>query len=351
MHMVMPILSDVGAKETRARCATAMDAFAEAGVTTVVEMALDPETLEVMAQMRDADELSTRIVAHMIVHRTGDSVEELAGVAQAAEFKAQFDDDRLRVVGIKLITDGTVDGCTAALREPYTNGSNESPIWDAAALNPVVVGADAAGLQVAVHAIGDQAIGNALDAFELAKETNGTTSARHRIEHLEYATDEDIARLGQLGITASMQPVHADPTILENWSALMGPKRSERGFAWPLYIEAGAALALGTDTPTAPLEALPNMYLASTRRAPTDPTLAPHRPDWALPLEEALRHATSESAWAAFLENRTGSLQEGLAADIVVLTRDPLADGPAVLLETDVAVTIADGRVIHRRPH
>ena len=233
MHMVMPILSDVGAEETRERCATAMEAFAEAGVTTVVEMALDPETLQVMAQMRDAHELSTRIVAHMIVHRTGDSAEELAGVAQAAEFKAQFDDDRRRVVGIKLITDGTVDGCTAAL-------------------NLVVVGADAAGLQIAIHAIGDQAIGNALDAFELAKETNGTTSARHRIEHLEYATDEDIARLGQLEIAASMQPVHADPTILENWSTL---------------------------------------------------------------------------------------------------TRDPLADGPAVLLETDVAVTIADGRVVHRRPH
>jgi predicted amidohydrolase YtcJ len=346
-NLVWPLLADVGPAEMKERIRIALAAFAEAGITTGVDMAMDHETLALMSELRDAGELTTRIVAHMLVPRTGDLTEELGFVARAAELAEVYEDDHLRVTGIKIICDGTIDACTAALREPYTNGSHDGPLWDTHSLNEVVAAADAAGLQVAIHAIGDLAIGNSVDAIELAGRTNGTSGARHRIEHLEYARDDDITRIGELGITASMQPVHVDPTILENWSKMLGAERADRGWAWPLFLAAGAVLALGTDTPTAPLEALPNMYLAATRRAPSDPTLTPHRPDWALPLEAALLHGTRESAHAAKLESRTGTLREGMAADIVVLTGDPLRDGPDSLLHTEIALTIARGRVVH----
>ncbi|MFW2332428.1 amidohydrolase [Ilumatobacter sp.] len=346
-NLVWPLLADVGADGTKERIRLALRAFAEAGITTAVDMAMDAETLGLMSELRDGGELTTRIVAHMLVPRTGDLSDELGFVGRAAELADTHDDDRLRVTGIKIICDGTIDACTAALREPYADGSHDGPLWDADSLNAIVTAADAAGLQVAIHAIGDLAIGISIDAIEQAGRANGTSGARHRIEHLEYARDDDITRIGELGITASVQPVHVDPTILDNWSKMLGAERAARGWAWPLYLAAGAVLALGTDTPTAPLEALPNMYLASTRRAPSDPSLTPHRPDWALPLEAALLHGTRESAHAAKLESRTGRLAKGLAADVVVLTRDPLREGPASLLETEVALTIAQGRVVH----
>ena len=153
--------------------------------------------------------------------------------------------------------------------------------------------------------------------------------------------------MGKLGITASMQPVHADPAGLENWLAMIGPERANYGFAWPLHLAAGSTLAFGTDTPTAPYQALPNMYIASTRKSPTNDSLPALRPDWALPLKEAILHGTRESAWAAWLDHVTGVLKPGHAADIVVLDRDFLADGPASLLKTNVKLTMMNGEVVY----
>ena len=344
---VWPLLADVEDEVRDGQVTTALEAFARAGITTAVEMALEEPALESMARLRAAGSLTTRVVAHVIIWRSGDAAKEVAQVARAAELARQYQGDHLRVGGIKIIADGTIDGCTAALSEPYTTGTNADPIWDAQALDRIVEAADAAGLQVAIHAIGDETIRISVDALEKAMQVNGTSGRRHRIEHLEYARGEDIERMGALGITASMQPVHADPATLGNWLAMIGPERANHGFAWPLHLAAGSALAFGTDTPTAPHQALPNMYIASTRKSPSDGSLPALRPDWALPLQDAICHGTRESAWAAWLDHQTGMLKAGLAADLVVLDRDFFADGPASLLETNIAMTMMDGRVVY----
>ena len=342
-----PLLANVGDHVREQHIVTALEAFARAGITGVVEMALEEAVLRSMQKLHEAGRLTARIVAHMIIFRNGDPDTELAMVERAVELAREHRGDRLRVSGIKIIADGTIDGCTAALSEPYTNGIVADPIWDSQALDPVVEAADAAGLQVAIHAIGDEAVRIAVDALENAMRVNGTTGRRHRIEHLEYARDEEIARMGDLGITASMQPVHLDPAMLDHWLEVIGPERANHGFAWPLYLAAGSALAFGTDTPTAPHEALPNMYLASTRKSPSDDSLPALRPDWALPLEQAIAHGTRESAWAAWLDHETGMLKPGLAADIVVLDRDFFAGGPAALLKTGVRLTMMNGTVVY----
>ncbi len=344
---VWPLLANVEDPVRERHITTALEAFARAGITGVVEMALEEPALRSMRKLHEAGRLTARIVAHMIVFRTGDPETELAQVRRAVDLANEHRGDRLRVGGIKIIADGTIDGCTAALSEPYTNGISADPIWDAQTLNPVVGAADAAGLQVAIHAIGDEAARIAVDALENAMQVNGTAGRRHRIEHLEYARDEEIARMGRLGITASMQPVHLDPALLERWLEVIGPERGNHGFAWPLYLAAGSALAFGTDTPTAPYEALANMYLASTRKSPTDDSLPALRPDWALPLEQSIVHGTRESAWAAWLDHETGMVKPGLAADIVVLDRDFFAGGPASLLKTGVRLTMMNGTVVH----
>jgi predicted amidohydrolase YtcJ len=346
-ELVLPLLAQVDDETRDGYVETALEAFARAGITSVVEMAMEEDALESLARMKAAGKLTTRVVAHMIIWRKGETAEELALVERAAELAKQYQGDWLRVGGVKIIGDGSIDACTAALSKPYTNGTSSGPIWEPEALDPVVAAADAAGLQVAVHAVGDQAIRYTVDAIEKAMAANGTSGRRHRIEHLEYAREEDIVRMGKLGITASMQPVHMDPAYLQNWIAMVGPERANSGFAWPLHVAAGSVLAFGTDAPTTPHWSLPNMYIAATRKSPVDDTLPALRPDWALPVEEAIVHGSRDSAWAAWLDHATGVLKAGLAADIVVVDRDFFAEGPDSLLKTNVALTMMGGEIVY----
>ena len=339
-------------------------AYLASGTTAAVDMALDGAGLEAMLRADERGELPFTVVGHWLIRRTGDTDDEVAQVRTAAEVAAGVKSPRVRVNGIKLMLDGTIDGCTAALLDPYAphavgrdaaGGAVGDLIWPRASLDPVVAAADEAGLQIAMHAIGDRAVRTAIDSLEAAAEQRAargdTRERRHRIEHLEYVDPADVPRLAPLGITASMQPVHCDPAILANWIDVLGADhRTRRGFAWPEYLAAGTTLAFGTDTPTANHEPMPNMFIAATRRSPVDTSLPPYIPAFALSLDKAIWHATSQSAWASFLEGERGALRAGLAADMVILDRDPFADGADTLLTTRVLCTVVAGRVVHRIP-
>ncbi|MEQ1703377.1 MAG: amidohydrolase, partial [Ilumatobacteraceae bacterium] len=349
-HIAWPVMNTASEAEYDRQLQAAIGAYLAAGTTAAVDMALDGHALRTMVRAAERGQLPFTLRCHWLINRTGNPEEELAQVAAAAHHAAAHGEGPVQVVGIKLIADGTIDGCTAGMLLPFTNGEPGELIWDAEALTRVVVAADEAGLQIAIHAIGDLAVRTALDAFEVAAqqraERGDTAERRHRIEHLEYADAADIARLAPLGITASMQPVHCDPAIMGNWATLLGPERAHEGFAWPAYLAHGTTLAFGTDTPTAPYEPLPNMYIAATRSSPDDSTAVPHRPDFALPLPDAIGHGTREAAWASFMEHERGMLRAGLAADIVVLDRDPFALGPNALLPARVVRTMVGGRTV-----
>lgn len=350
MHRyVWPVIDSFSEDSDRdAALASVLAAYAESGVVGATDMALNQDDYEAMQRADKAGTLTARIAAFWRVQPTGVVADDLAQVAHAVELARQEATPFLRVAGIKVMVDGTVDGCTATLGRPYANGSNADPIWSLEALSPVVEAADAAGLQVAMHAIGDEAIRVAIGAVEHAVATNGPRERRHRIEHLEVVEAADIERLAALGITASMQPVHADPAIQENWRRMLGDERVDRGFPWPEMTGAGATLALGTDSPTSPHAPLPNMYVASTRRSAIDQSLPANVAHYALPLTDAIAHATRDAAWASRSEHQHGRLAEGLYADFIVLDRDIFAGPPEVLLETRVLRTVVGGRVIHR---
>jgi len=320
-------------------------AYAATGVTGAVDMAFDELGLAAFqrAAGRRGGNLPLRVAAHWFVENTGDEAANLAQVARAAELAETVRSPWLRVVGIKLVVDGVIDACTAAMRHPYSDGSNAAPIWPLSDIKPVVAAADAAGLQVALHAIGDLASDIALDALEHAAQINGSVPRRHRIEHLEYAAPGTAERMARLGVTASMQPVHADPAIFDNWAAMLGDERVERAFAWPEYIEAGALLAFSTDAPTAPHEALPNMYIAATRRSALDGSFEPQHPHFALPLAQALGHATRDAAASVGDGATRGRLEAGLAADFAIVDADPFAEGPEALLAAQVVRTVVAG--------
>jgi predicted amidohydrolase YtcJ len=321
----------------------AVAAYLASGVTAAVDMALEEKGLTALARAAERGALPLRIDAHWFILNTGNDDDNLAQVARAAELAAA-DHPGVRVLGIKLLVDGTIDACTAAMGHPYADGSNAEAIWPAERLFPVITAADAAGLQIAMHAIGDAASTLALDGIERAIAANGDRERRHRIEHLEYAAPGTAERMSRLGVTASMQPVHADLAIFANWSAQLGDERVDRAFAWSEYEDAGALLTFSTDAPTAPFQPLPNLYVAATRSSALDPSLPTMQPQYAMPLDRAVAHATRDAAASVGDGEWRGRIAVGHAADFAVLDADPFAEGDASLLTARVLRTFIAGR-------
>jgi predicted amidohydrolase YtcJ len=246
----------------------------------------------------------------------------------------------------KLILDGTVDAKTAVMLEPYVGGGNGLAFLSQEQLERAVTAYDRAGLQVEIHAIGDGAIRMALDAFEHAARTNGTSGRRHRIEHLEVPASADLPRFRQLGVIASTQAIFATPDAgtLENYAPLVGPERAARAQPFRLFDEAGAVQAFGSDYPVYPMDPLLGIYTAVTRQTRAGTPAGGWYPQNRIGVEAALTHYTRDAAYAEFEEAVKGTISPGKYADFVVLSRDILAIPSAELRETRVLLTVMGGR-------
>jgi predicted amidohydrolase YtcJ len=339
------------------------DTYLANGVTGAVDMAMSTADLEALEAIWARDRsLPIRITAYWVVYPGSSEEERLEAVRIAAAHRERIAPltPWLRIAGIKIISDGVVDSCTAYLTKPYHNGALPGPIWPADQLNPVIALADSLDLQVAIHAIGDAASSQALDAFEAAIATNGDRPLRrHRIEHLEVVTPESISRLTRLGITASMQPVHGDPVYLPNWRKMLDEdERCDRACPWIEFADAGSHVAFGTDAPTAPHHCLPNIYTAVTRRSTIDPE-HPEPTDprvllldkLTIPLESAIRFHTVGGARSIRSEDQYGALRPGMAADFCVISVDPFAAGVTTLRKAQEAVkeTWINGKMAWKR--
>lgn len=332
----------------------AFAAYLESGVTSVTEMALGESDLAALRAIIARDgRLPFPVNAHWIIEPSGDADRDLAVVARALaarEALAAGPEGRwLQVSGLKIILDGVIDACTAAMQHPYADGSNADTIWSIDELRPVAVAADRAGMQLAIHAIGDRTSELALDVIEHCHEVAGPRARRHRLEHLESVTDETIARMAKLGVVASMQPVHCDPAVLDNWKAQLGDARAETGFPWHKIRSAGVPIALGTDTPTAPHDPLPNLYIALTARSVLDPALPAYHDERVFAPADAIRALTHGGAYASRQEHAVGAIREGLDASFVVIDADPLAGPTERLLEARVQQTFVRGELAFAR--
>ncbi|KAF2963167.1 hypothetical protein GQX73_g10410 [Xylaria multiplex] len=342
--IVWPHIAKVAPMEEKlAAVRRAMKEYNAVGYTGLIEMAMDENGWEVLQTFLKQETPAMRFAVHWLIAPRKSEAENLAQVDRAIELNRQFNAEttpNCRVVGIKVIGDGIIDGCTAALTEPYTsNGITAEPVWSLEELGPVVKKADAAGLQCALHAIGDKTIKVAIDALE----QNATPGRRHRIEHLELASPEDAIRLGKLGITASIQAVHADPAILRAWPTLLGHERCERAFAYTDFVQGGAVLALGSDAPTAPHAPLKGIYTATTRRSAREPELEDRvNPHFALELAAAIAAGTEGSAHSCFAD-WAGKLEAGRSADFAVVDMEWSTDK---LLQAKVVQTWFEGKKV-----
>jgi hypothetical protein len=211
-----------------------------------------------------------------------------------------------------------------------------------------ILAADRAGLQVAVHAIGDRANALLLDIYERALSANGPRDRRWRIEHAQHLRPEDIARMGRLGVIGSVQPYHAVDD--GRWAETkIGRARCRTTYAFRSLLDAGVTLALGSDWTVAPLDPVAGIAAAVTRATIDGKTPGGWFPEQKIAVEEAVRGFTLGGAYAEFAEGRKGSIREGKLADLVVLDRNILRDAPERIKDARVVMTVVGGTVVFRR--
>jgi predicted amidohydrolase YtcJ len=352
----MALLSQVAPQPTEedrlAGMRAAMDEAHRLGITSAQDAGGPASDLELYDRLRKRNELTLRIYQAL----RADATLTEAGLDELEQMRTRFADDPLLKTGaIKLVADGVIESHTAAMLEPYTN--RPSITGDARftpqQMNDVVGMLDRRGWQVMTHAIGDAAVRMTLDAYEAAAKTNPRPERgrRHRIEHIETIDPADIPRFGQLGVVASFQPVHAtpSPTPGDVWSTNIGAERAARGWLWNSITKTKGPLAFGSDWPVMTFDPKIGLHVAVTRTTEDGLPKGGWIPAERLTLRRAIQVYTRDGAWASFDEQRKGTLARDMLADIVVLTDDIFSAPPARLTTTEVAVTIADGKVVYRR--
>jgi predicted amidohydrolase YtcJ len=319
----------------------AMKEAARLGVTSVQDLQGDPGAFNAWEKLRDARELTVRVNFRP----------PLAEWEKARDRRAAIKNDEwLRIGGVKGYSDGALGAATALLFEPFTDDPKNTGVWAAEAIplapfEERVAGADRAGLQVEIHAIGDRANAEILDLFERVAKRNGPKDRRFRIEHAQHLRPAEIPRFAAQGVIPSMQPYHAIDD--GRWAdERLGRERNKGTYAFRSLLDAKARLAFGSDWDVAPLSPVTGVYAAVTRRTIDGKTPGGWVPEQKITVEEALRAYTSSAAWAAFEEKEKGSLEPGKLADFVILSADPLSVPPEALEKIAVETTVVGGRVV-----
>ena len=334
---------------------TAVRHAAVNGVTSVQDLPGNSADLDAWEAIRREGKLTVRV----------DYRPSLAEWEKARDRRGTMKNDEwLRIGGVKGYVDGSLGSSTALFYQPYadstgrdlTPAGGQTPDYGVYASEAIpleklearVAAADAAGLQVEVHAIGDRANAEVLDVFERVAKKNGAKDRRFRIEHAQHLRPQDVSRFAKLGVIASMQPYHAIDD--GRWAEKrIGLERCRTTYAFRSLLDAGAHLAFGSDWDVAPLSPITGIDAAVNRRTLDGKNPKGWIPEQKIGVEDALRAYTSSAARAGFAEKEKGSISLGKLADFVVLSRDILAIPPGEIPETQVDATVVGGRIVHGR--
>ena len=315
---------------------------ASVGVTSVQHMVASNEDIAVYSELLQRDELTTRIyVAPSITH-----VDDLAKLGIGHAFGGPY----LRIGALKAFADGSLGSGTAYFYEPFLNqGNNRGLLSDE--MQPIslmrdrYMKADAVGLQICTHAIGDEGISTILDLYSEVIKKHGEADRRLRIEHAQHMAAKDFERFAQLHVIASVQPYHAidDGRFAESH---IGHERASRTYAFRTFLDHGVRLAFGTDWEVAPLDPLLTVYAAVTRATLDGRNPNGWFPEQKLSVAEAIEAYTMGSAYAEFQEKEKGSITPGKLADMVLLSDDIFSIVPEKIREVRVLKTFVGGRLV-----
>ncbi|MGH2656480.1 MAG: amidohydrolase [Actinomycetota bacterium] len=319
------------------------------GITAWQDAWVGPEHLDAYLALAGRGELTARVVAALWWERSRglEQIEDL--LTQRARAAAGAIDAGT----VKIMIDGVIENFTAHLLEPYLDtlgeptGNRGIPFLEDEELAAAVTRLDSEGFQVHFHAIGDAAVRSALDAVEAARRANGPRGNRHHVAHLQVVQPEDVPRFASLEVTANAQAFWAshEPQMDELTIPFLGPERAARQYPFASLARAGARVALGSDWSVSTPDPLLQIEVAVTRVDPERRDGDPFLPEERLDPGAALVAATLGSAYVNRLEEQTGTVEPGKAADLVVLDHDPFADGP--IGDARAVLTIGGGRVVH----
>jgi predicted amidohydrolase YtcJ len=339
VYKVMPALSH----EQRLRVVKrALAHAASLGVTSAQDMNPDYADIAVYSELLQRGELTTRL--YVAPYITGVDDQAKLGIRHA--FGGPF----LQMGAVKAYADGSLGSSTAYFFEPFVGQPNNHGLLSDE-MHPVslmrerMMKADAAGIQICTHAIGDQGISIILDLYADVVKAHGEADRRFRIEHAQHMAAKDFDRFAKLHVIASVQPYHAidDGRFAEG---RIGHDRSSRTYAFRTFLDHGVRLAFGTDWDVAPLNPLLGLYAAVTRATLDGKNLDGWFPEQKLTVTEAVEAYTMGSAYAEFQEKEKGSITTGKLADMVLLSDDIFSIAPEKIRDVKVEKTILGGKVI-----
>jgi predicted amidohydrolase YtcJ len=347
VERVMPPLS---AQELDAAMKAAMREAARLGVTSVQNLVDSLTDKNTAMKLREFHKFAR---AGLLTVRIYDAspLRDWKSLADTG-VQAGFGSPLLRIGNLKSFADGSLGSATAWMDAPFADlpgksGLASTELMDSATTSANIQGADQAGLQISIHAIGDRAIHAVLDLYERAQQQNGAADRRFRIEHVQHLRPDDVARFAPLGVIASMQPYHAIDD--GRWAERrLGPERIQWSYAWRSLLDKGAVLAFGSDWPVAPMDPLLGIYAAVTRRTLDGKNPQGWVPQQRITVAEAVHAYTIGSAFAEYQEAIKGSLEPGKLADLVVLSDDIFHIAPSEIEKVRVQMTVFDGSVIYQ---
>jgi len=315
---------------------------ASLGVTSVHNMDGNAEKAALYAALDDLGELTCRIyLPYSISPETTPKMLK----TEALALKNDYNGPMLRAGAVKFFIDGVIEGFTGLLVDPYADhpATCGAANYDMEQFNLLVAEADRLGLQIFTHSVGDLGVRRVLDAYQQAQNLNGRRDSRHRIEHIELVHPQDLPRFRELGVLASMQPLHAPLVVDENdiWPQRVGPERWPYSFAWQTLREAGATLIFGSDWPVVTQNPLRGVSNAVTRQPWVEGMPAQRQT-----LTETLLAYTRDAAYGEFQEHQKGQLRPGYLADLVLLPQDLFTIPPVEIASLKPALTMADGRIV-----
>ncbi len=321
----------------------AMNHAASLGVTSVQHMNPDYADIAAYSELRERGELITRIYAAPLVPQVDDQVK--IGIRHA------FGDSYLRLGALKSYADGSLGSGTAYFFQPYLNTPNNRGLLSdtmqpLSLMRDRMMRADAAGLQLCTHAIGDEGISIILDLYSDIVKAHGQADRRLRIEHAQHMAAKDFDRFAQLHVIASMQPYHAIDD--GRWAeSRIGHDRASRTYAFRTFLDHGVRLAFGTDWNVAPLNPMLGLYAAVTRATLDGKNPNGWFPEQKITLKEAIEAYTMGSAYAEFQDQEKGSITPGKLADMVILSDDLFSIDPVKIRDVKVLKTFLGGKLIY----